>query len=234
MPPPATARLAWEIAAAFPQPAFYGVHITPGMDVQRLMEPALISWIERPAVSFLDPETSREYLDAVFEDREPPASTEVIFLEEAFAGSSSDRRKRLNRGRELLRRQRKTLVFAESRAGSPELFDDLRDLLDTFRDIVDLRPPASEDDHLWDTAGAFGHARIAATLPAVVTRGSTLIKDGVVHRKAPREYRCPACGGQMIRSETILRFPRRRPSGRGRSAPRDGRRSSARPIRGPR
>ncbi len=206
MPVAPAARLAWEIAASLPQPAFFAAHTVPGMDVQGLMQPALVSSIEPTALSFLDPESSAEYLAAVFENRDPPADTEIIFLEDALAGSSSDHRKRLNRGRELLRRRRKTLVFAESRAGSPELFDDLRDFLATFRDIVDLRPAASEDDHLWDMAGAFGSDRIAATLPAVVTRGSMLVKDGVVHRKAPRAYRCPACGGELTRTETILRF----------------------------
>ncbi len=205
MPASRVARLAWQVSAS-PPPSFFGAHIAPGVDVQGLMQPALISLLEPAGVSFLDPEASAEYLDAVFEDREPSADTEIVFLEDALAGSSSDRRKRLNRGRELLRRRRKTLVFAESRAGSPELFDDLRDLTATFRDIVDLRPAASEDDHLWDMAGAFGRNRIAATLPAVVTRGSMLIKGGIVHCKTPRTYRCPACGSELTRTETILRF----------------------------
>lgn len=199
-------RLAWVITASRPDPAFFGAHIAPGMDVKELIQPALSAMPEPAAVSFLDAERSLDYLDAVFENREPPADSEIIFLEDALAGSSAERRMKLNRGRELLRRRRKTVVFAESRAGSPELFDELRDLLATFRDIVDLRPAASEDDHLWDTGGSFGLETIASTLPAVVTRGSMLIKDGIVHRKAPRAYRCPTCGGPLKRTETSLRF----------------------------
>jgi hypothetical protein len=206
MPVSPDIRLAWEISASRPQPAFFGAHIAPGMDVEELMQPALVSSIEPSEVSFLDPNTSAEFLDAIFADRKPPADTSIVFLEDALSGSSSGLRERLNRGRELLRRQRRTFVFAESRAGSPELFDDLRDFLAIFRDIVDLRPAASEDDHLWDTTGAFGRDRIAANLPAVITCGSILVKNGIVHRKAPRRYRCPTCGGDLTRTETVLHF----------------------------
>ncbi len=205
MPTPA-ARLAWEVSVSRPHPAFFGAHTLPGENIRKLMKLALGPMLDLAEVSFLDAERSLDYLDAIFEARESPTESEVIFLEDALAGSSGELRRRLNRGRELLRRRRKTLVFAESRAGSPELFDDLRDLLATFRDIVDLRPAASKDDHLWDTGGSFGRERIASTLPAVVTRGSMLIREGIVHRKAPPVYRCPVCGGLLRRTETTLRF----------------------------
>ncbi len=198
------ARLAWEISASRPHPAFFGAHIVPGLDVRRHMQPVM-QVLPKDAVSFLDASGSRDYLDAVFDDGDPLESSEVIFLEDALAQSSDQHRARLNRGRELLRRLGKTLVFAESRAGSPEFLDDLRDLLATFRDIVDLRPPVSEDDHLWHTGSNFGLGRIAGDL--TTTRGAMIIKGGIVHRKgAPQAYRCPVCGGGLKPTEVTLRF----------------------------
>ncbi len=40
----------------------------------------------------------------------------------------------------------------------------------------------------------------------VETRGSTIIKAGVVHRKAPRTYRCPICGKKLQPDTVTVRF----------------------------
>ncbi len=198
------ARLAWEISSTRPDPAFFGAHVLPGRDLREHMRPAITQRLPTEDISFLDPDESHDYLEAVFMDDDPLGSSEIVFLEDALAPSSHRGRIRLNRGRELLRSLGKTLVFAESRAGSPEALDDLRDLLATFRDVVDLRPPASEDDYLWDTESAFGLGRIAGGV--TTTRGATIISAGIVHRKRPLEYRCPHCGGELKRAEVTLRF----------------------------
>jgi uncharacterized protein (DUF433 family) len=112
----------------------------------------------------------------------------------------------LNRGGELLRRLRMAMNSVESRARDTKVMGDLRGLLATLRDLIDLHPSVVEEDYLWNTAGAFGLQRVAGTLPKVVTRGSILIKDGIVHRKAPLVYRCPDCGGELTRTETVVRF----------------------------
>ncbi len=198
------ARLAWEISSTRPDPAFFGAHVLPGLDLREHMRSAITQLLPAEAILFLDTDDSRDYLEAVFKDDDPLESSEVIFFEDALAPSSHRRRIQLNRGRELLRRLGKTLVFAESRAGSPESLDDLRDLLATFRDIVDLRPAASEDDYLWDTGSAFGLSRIAGDV--TTTRGAMIISAGIVHRKSPQAYRCPRCGGELRRTEVTLHF----------------------------
>ncbi len=169
------------------------------------MQPVMTQMLPADAVSFLDTDDSREYLDAVLGDDDPLKSAEVIFFKDALAPLSHRSRARLNRGREPLRRLGKTLVFAESRAGSPEALDDLRDLVSTFRDIVDLRSPVSEDDHLWNTGSTFGFGRIAGDL--TTTRGAMVIKAGIVHRKSGLlEFCCPSCGGELKRADATLRF----------------------------
>ena len=201
----ARTRLAWEIAASRPSPAFFGAHVVPGLDLRSHMQAVMMQRLPEAAVSFLNKGESHDYLDKVFEGGNLLESAEVIFLEDALARSSHRRRARLNHGRELLRRQGKTLVFVETRAGSPEALDDLRDLLATFRDIVDLRPRASENDHLWDMGSALGLGAIASEL--TTTRGATVIKAGIVHRKTGSQiYRCPMCGGVLRPADTTLRF----------------------------
>ncbi len=205
MIPDGRIRLAWEISSTRPDPAFFGAHVVPELDLREHMRPAMTRLLPTDAVSFLDTDDSRDYLDAVFCGDDPLERSDVLFLEDALAPSSHRRRTQLNRGRELLHRLGKTLVFAESRAGSPEALDDLRDLLATFRDIVDLRPPTSEDDDLWDTGTAFGLHRVAGDL--TTTRGAMIISAGIVHRKTgPPPYRCPRCGSELKRADTTLRF----------------------------
>ncbi len=90
-------------------------------------------------------------------------------------------------------------------------FRKLAEVLETVRSHegpalpLDDSDPISTDDFLWDTGSSFSLERIAGDL--TTTRGATVIKGGIVHRKgAQPAFRCPRCGGELKRATANMRF----------------------------
>src|SRR5262249_6721638 len=67
-------------------------------------------------------------------------------------------------------------------------------------------PPVYAEDYLWASPGGASMEALAATLPPVVTYGSTVVERGRAHFMGPPLVECPRCGGQMQRRQVALSF----------------------------
>ena len=98
------------------------------------------------------------------------------------------------------------IVFVEPTDQEGPLKRDFADIFSCVRDNFYFDPPPYEEDFLFDNTHAVSFESVARRLPAVETKGSTIIEAGIAHYKVKPRIECPRCGRQLRPGRTTLRF----------------------------
>jgi YgiT-type zinc finger domain-containing protein len=124
----------------------------------------------------------------------------------ALSALPANQRAAVNASRDRILELGTKLVFIEPMSKKYELYRDFPDLFSVVRSAVHISGPAFEDDHLFDNSPAWRLSTIACRLPQAITRGATLIHQGVVHSKDSPRIECPKCGEVLVRGTTQITF----------------------------